>query len=102
MQDLISRFTLDVGGEFLFGTRLDTLLKRLPEEGRVKLGPKGSASVDDDSQDNFGTFTEAFESVQKTITQRGQMGRMWPLAELWHDKTEARINVVKTWLNPLV
>lgn len=100
MQDLLSRFTLDTAGEFLFGTKLDTLLRPLPEEGFVKLGPKGSTSLK--AHDDFNDFTEAFEGVQKAITQRGQIGRMWPLYELVHDKTEAGINTVRRWVDPLV
>ncbi|KAF8991946.1 cytochrome P450 monooxygenase CYP63 [Cyathus striatus] len=99
IQDLMSRFTLDSASQFLFGIKLDTLSRPLSEPGKVKLGPKGSVRID--TTDEFDIFTEAFERVAVIITRRGSLGDTWPLLELFHDKTEASIDIIMRWMDPL-
>ncbi|KAJ7479871.1 cytochrome P450 monooxygenase CYP63 [Mycena latifolia] len=96
-QDLFSRLTLDAASEFLFGTDLETLGATLPVAGKTEMGPKGSAT-----DDSWGAFAQAFEMAQQTITARGRIGHMWPLFELFKDKNEDHVNVIRTWLDPLV
>ncbi|KAJ7910281.1 cytochrome P450 [Mycena leptocephala] len=81
-------FTLDSASEFLFGMKLDTLSQPLTVPGKVKLGPK------------FDEFTAAFEHVAVVTTQRGAQGEIWPLLELFGDKTEAAISTIMTWWIP--
>ncbi|KAJ7661715.1 cytochrome P450 monooxygenase CYP63 [Mycena rosella] len=96
-QDLFSRLTLDAASEFLFGTDLETLGGRLPVAGKTAMGPKGSAT-----DDSWGAFAQAFEMAQQIVTDRGRIGHMWPLFELFKDKNEDNVNVIRTWLDPLV
>lgn len=95
-QDLYYRFTLDAASEFLFGKNLDTLSASLPVPG-TPIGPKGSAT-----EDTWGSFMRAFESAQQNITNRGRLGSVWPLFELFRDKNEEHSTVIKEWLDPLV
>ena len=61
------------------------------------MGPKGSAT-----EDTWGSFMTAFESAQQIVTNRGRLGPIWPLFELFKDKNEEHSKVVKQWLDPLV
>ena len=61
------------------------------------MGPKGSAT-----EDTWGSFMSAFESAQQNITNRGRLGPIWPLFELFKDKNEEHSKVIKQWLDPLV
>lgn len=96
-QDLYGRFTLDAASEFLFGKNMDTLSASLPVPGETAMGPKGSAA-----EDSWGSFAQAFDMAQVNITNRGRIGSMWPLFELFKDKNEEHCTVVKQWLDPLV
>ncbi|KAJ7320810.1 cytochrome P450 monooxygenase CYP63 [Mycena albidolilacea] len=97
VQDLFSRFTLDAASEFLFGTDLKTLSASLPVPGKTAMGPKGSAT-----DDSWGAFAKSFEMAQQIITDRGRIGYLWPLFELFKDKNEANAAVIQAWLDPLV
>ena len=61
------------------------------------MGPKGSAT-----EDPWGSFAKAFDMAQVNITNRGRIGSMWPLFELFKDKNEEHCTVVKQWLDPIV
>ncbi|KAJ7502610.1 cytochrome P450 monooxygenase CYP63 [Mycena galericulata] len=100
IQDLVSRFALDSASEFLFGTKLDTLLQPLTIPGKAKLGPKGS--IPSEGATKFDEFTEAFERVAVLITRRGAQGPTWPLFELFTDKTEGSIATITSWMEPVV
>lgn len=97
VQDLYSRFTLDSGSEFLFGQGLNTLSLSLPEAGKAKMGPKGSAT-----NDEYGSFAAAFETAQCVITQRARLGYFWPIAELRKNKMKEAADMTKKWVEPLV
>ncbi|KAF8882235.1 cytochrome P450 monooxygenase CYP63 [Infundibulicybe gibba] len=96
-QDLYARFSLDAASEFLFGKNLDTISASLPVAGKTTMGPKGSATTDE-----WGSFAQAFEMAQQIITTRGRIGHLWPLFELFWDKSEPHIKVIRSWLDPLV
>ncbi|KAG5652107.1 hypothetical protein H0H81_006281 [Sphagnurus paluster] len=96
-QDLFARFTIDAASEFLFGKNLDTLSSALPVPGITPMGPKGSATLDE-----WGSFTGAFEMAQQIVTTRARLGYLWPLFEVFGDKTEPHISVIQKWLDPLV
>lgn len=96
-QDLYARFTLDSASEFLFGSNLDTLSLSLPEPGKAKMGPKGSAT-----NDEFGSFAQAFETAQCVVTQRARLGYFWPVAELLNNNIKKASRITKQWLDPLV
>ena len=97
VQDLYARFTLDTASEFLFGKNLDTLSGSLPVPGKTAMSAKGSAT-----EDEFGSFAQAFEGVQAIILNRIRRGYFWPVLELFHDQTTPHIKVIHDWLDPLV
>ncbi|KAJ7058564.1 cytochrome P450 monooxygenase CYP63 [Mycena amicta] len=96
-QDLFARLTLDAASEFLFGTDLQTLAAALPVPGKTPMGPKGSAT-----HDSWGSFANAFEMAQQVVTNRGRIGYLWPLFELFNDKNAENVAVIQEWLDPLV
>lgn len=97
VQDLFARFTIDAASDFLFGQNLDTLSKRLPTPSSGSQNDRGSAT-----DDSWGTFTQAFEAAQRIITMRARTGSIWPVFELFEDKTAPHVEIIKQWLDPLV
>ncbi|KAG6372704.1 cytochrome P450 monooxygenase CYP63 [Boletus reticuloceps] len=97
VQDLYARFTIDAASEFLFGKNMDTLSRQLPTPGSASLGERGSST-----NDAWGTFVKAFEAVQRIITVRARMGIIWPVFELFNDKTAPHVDTIRQWLDPLV
>ncbi|EMD35976.1 hypothetical protein CERSUDRAFT_115922 [Gelatoporia subvermispora B] len=97
VQDLYGRFTLDAAAEFLFGQPMDTLSGKLPVAGETRLSAKGSATEDD-----FGSFAQAFETVQTIVTVRARRGYFWPVWELLGDETSPHVAVISRWLEPVV
>ncbi|KAN0078302.1 Cytochrome P450 [Tylopilus felleus] len=97
VQDLYARFTIDASSEFLFGKNLDTLSGQLPMPGSTILSGRGSST-----DDAWGTFVTAFETVQQIITARGRLGVIWPVFELLDDKTTPYVDTIRQWVDPLV
>ncbi|KAG2155274.1 cytochrome P450 monooxygenase CYP63 [Suillus bovinus] len=97
VQDLFARFTIDAASDFLFGQNLDTLSKKLPVPSSRFQNDRGSTT-----DDSWGTFAQAFEAVQRVITMRGRTGFIWPIFELFDDKTAPHVDIIKRWLDPLV
>ena len=61
------------------------------------MGPKGSAT-----EDTWGSFMRSFELAQQNITNRGRLGSIWPLFELFKDKNEEHSKVIRHCMDPLV
>ena len=80
-EELVARFTVDTSSEFLFGENLNTLSY---------------------GEDGFGSFTNAFMSIQEEMTRRNILGGIWPLFELFEDKCEKHKKVIRGWVDPLV
>ncbi|KAF9220585.1 cytochrome P450 monooxygenase CYP63 [Gyrodon lividus] len=97
VQDLYARFTIDAASEFLFGKNLDTLSGKLPMAGLTTLSDRGSVT-----EDAWGTFAKAFEAVQQIITIRARTGLLWPVFELFDDKTMPYVDTIRQWVDPLV
>ncbi|KAF9236778.1 cytochrome P450 monooxygenase CYP63 [Melanogaster broomeanus] len=97
VQDLYARFTIDAASEFLFGKNLDTLSGKLPKAGITALSDRGSVT-----DDAWGTFAKAFEAVQQIITVRARTGLLWPVFELFDDKTMPYMDTIRQWVDPLV
>ncbi|PCH34632.1 cytochrome P450 monooxygenase CYP63 [Wolfiporia cocos MD-104 SS10] len=98
VQDMYARFTLDAASEFLFGHNVDTLSGQLPEPGKTHMSAKGSATEDD-----FGSFAQAFEAVQVNILKRARRGYFWPAYELFGRDPQAKhMEVIEKWLTPML
>jgi hypothetical protein len=93
---LFGRFTLDVAGSFLFGTRdLNTLDGALPRPGHATLGPKGT-QIDG----SYGTFLQAFEDLQMVLPLRFSRSVLWPAFEFWTDSARRHNETIDKWLRP--
>ncbi|KAF9481093.1 cytochrome P450 [Pholiota conissans] len=98
-QDLMSRFTLDAATEFLFGNCVESLSAGLPYPHNapyiplVRRTPKGDAA---------NAFARAFLESQEIISFRERSGWVWPLGEITRDKTYAPMQVVNSYIEPIV
>jgi cytochrome P450 len=98
IQDLNSRFTLDSASEFLFGRCVHTLRSGLPYPHNVpsltsdKI--KGISAAEE--------FSKAFSDAQKVISDRATMSSLWPLAEIFGDRSKESMKVVRAFLDPLI
>ncbi|OCH85955.1 cytochrome P450 monooxygenase pc-3 [Obba rivulosa] len=90
-QDLIGRFTLDSATEFLLGTCVHAL-RKLIDGGATYQG----SDVDPDA------FTRALLAVQSRMAIRGRLAPVWPLSELFEDKTSANIKILHRFINPII
>lgn len=98
----MSRFTLDTATSTLFGSCVHSLSSGLPyphthaspalyaTPGRTS----GAAAAND--------FARAFLAAQEHIANRERMGWIWPLFEIWQDKTREPMRVVDAYLGPIV
>ena len=53
-------------------------------------------------EDGFGSFTSAFLAIQEQISTRNTLGNIWPLFELFEDKSEKHKKIIRGWVDPLV
>ncbi|PCH42843.1 cytochrome P450 monooxygenase pc-2 [Wolfiporia cocos MD-104 SS10] len=101
-QDLISRFTLDSATEFLFDSCVHSLHSPLPfphdHPNSVFANPNGSSGVLDRAE----TFAYAFQQAQHVIANRDTIGRIWPLFEIFKNKTDPYMRVVDEYLDPIL
>ncbi|KZV90691.1 cytochrome P450 monooxygenase CYP63 [Exidia glandulosa HHB12029] len=97
MQDLVGRFTMDSAVEFLFGAELNTLGKPLPVAGKAQIGKKGSKS-----DDEFGSFVQAFEAAQLRAVERVNERWMWPLKELFGDHSRIATEAIDAFVQPII
>ncbi|EMD40892.1 hypothetical protein CERSUDRAFT_111473 [Gelatoporia subvermispora B] len=99
-QDMISRFTLDSATEFLFGTCVNSLHSDLPyphdAASPVKHSPAPDATATAEA------FAAAFNGAQHVISSRGRVGWVWPLFEIFKDKSVEHMKVVDSFLEPIL
>ncbi|KAF8055214.1 cytochrome P450 monooxygenase pc-1 [Lyophyllum atratum] len=98
-QDLMSRFTLDSATEFLFGNCVHSLTAGLPYPHNATDIPPISTSPHANGADEFAS---AFLEAQEVVSSRERYGWIWPLAEIWEDKTEKPMKIVNAYLDPIV
>ncbi|EIW84467.1 cytochrome P450 monooxygenase pc-3 [Coniophora puteana RWD-64-598 SS2] len=101
-QDLISRFTLDSATEFLFGSCAHTLHSPLPYPYNAvhTHSPGGlSANGKPNAADILST---AFASAQTSVGRRTNLLGIWPLWEIFKDRTEDDMKVVHEFLEPII
>ncbi|OCH92180.1 cytochrome P450 [Obba rivulosa] len=97
-QDLVSRFTLDSATEFLFGTCVNSLDSALPYPHNASSPAKASTSTTASAE----AFAAAFNSAQHVISERGRTGWIWPLFEIFKDKSAEHMRVVDNFLEPVL
>ncbi|RDB18325.1 hypothetical protein Hypma_000510 [Hypsizygus marmoreus] len=98
-QDLMSRFTLDSASEFLFGTCVHSLTAGLPYPHNASYVPPESKTPQAARADQF---ARAFLESQEVISSRERYGWIWPLAEIWGDKTKEPMKIVNAYLDPII
>ncbi|CCO36068.1 Cytochrome P450 52A3 OS=Candida maltosa GN=CYP52A3 PE=1 SV=3 [Rhizoctonia solani AG-1 IB] len=88
-QDVVARFTLDSGTEFLFGRDVCSLAAPLPYPQEK---PK----------DNSASFAAAFGRAQDLLSNRFSLGHLWPWMELFWDHTEEEMKVIHAYVTPIL
>ncbi|KAJ6513517.1 cytochrome P450 monooxygenase pc-1 [Mycena vulgaris] len=95
-QDIIGRFTMDSATEFLFGSCVDSLNAPIPYAHNVAFPPAQSQAQ------TANTFIEAFNESMQVIAEREHLGHIWPLFEIFQDKTAEPMKVVSAFLDPII
>ncbi|KAJ7148564.1 cytochrome P450 monooxygenase pc-1 [Mycena crocata] len=98
-QDIIGRFTMDSATEFLFGSCVDSLKANIPYPHNIAFPPPQSASADAQTANKF---IEAFNESMQVIAEREHLGHIWPLFEIFHDKSAEPMKVVSAFLDPII
>ncbi|KDQ49955.1 hypothetical protein JAAARDRAFT_142639 [Jaapia argillacea MUCL 33604] len=97
-QDLAYRFTLDSATEFLFDNDVCSLASPFPY-------PHNSAPTLDPSNLRLSQaerFSRALAESQHIIAERSRMGDVWPLLEMFKDKTKEPMAVVNGYIEPIL
>ena len=93
----MSRFTLDTATEFLFGNCVHSLSACLPYPHNAT-----PPSVLTDTDGSVSAFTQAILEAQQVIASRARFGWIWPLREIWEDKTRKPMQVVDGYVEPII
>ncbi|CCO35695.1 hypothetical protein BN14_09813 [Rhizoctonia solani AG-1 IB] len=88
-QDVVARFTLDSGTEFLFGRDVCSLAAPLPYPQEK---PK----------DDSASFAAAFGRAQDLLSDRFSLGHLWPWMELFWNRTEEEMKVIHAYVTPIL
>ncbi|KAG8724544.1 hypothetical protein FRC11_002070, partial [Ceratobasidium sp. 423] len=88
-QDLVARFTLDSGTEFLFGQDVCSLKAPLPYPH-------------ENSSDHNTSFATAFGRAQISLTLRIALGHLWPWMELFWNRTGEDMQVIDAYVTPIL
>ncbi|KAF8600072.1 CYP63 cytochrome P450 monooxygenase-like protein [Ceratobasidium sp. AG-I] len=88
-QDLVARFTLDSGTEFLFGRDVHSLDAPLPY-------PKESP------MDDSASFAAAFGRAQELLVLRASWVYFWPWIEMFWDRTAKDMKVIDAYVRPIL
>ncbi|KAG6861395.1 hypothetical protein C0995_000524 [Termitomyces sp. Mi166 len=98
-QDLMSRFTLDSASEFLFGYSVHSLTAGIPYPHNAIHVPTNLISPQAKLANDFAA---AFSQVQEMIACRDLYGWIWPLTEIFEDKTKKPMTIVRAYLDPII
>ena len=104
IQDLSSRFTLDSASEFLFGRSVNTLRAGLPyPHNAPQTWNEFPVTFEEGSQESMEeAFSGASVDVQQVMAERMRLGWIWPLAEVFRDKSRDPMKAVRAYLDPIV
>ncbi|KAF8890928.1 cytochrome P450 monooxygenase pc-1 [Infundibulicybe gibba] len=98
-QDLMSRFTLDSATEFLFGTCVHSLSAGIPYPHNITFALPDSASP---HATRANEFAQAFLEAQEMIADRERTGWVWPLLEIFRERTKKPMKVVNAYIEPII
>ncbi|KAJ7169166.1 cytochrome P450 monooxygenase pc-1 [Mycena crocata] len=98
-QDLISRLTMDSATEFLFGVCVNSLACTPPYPHNASATLMVHDSVHAKQANDF---TVAYTEAMAQIAFRQRVGWVWPLFEMFSDKTAMPMEVVTKYLDPII
>jgi hypothetical protein len=88
-QDVVARFTLDSGTEFLFGRDVRSLDAPLPYPHAPPM-------------DDTASFATAFGKAQESLMVRLGLAHLWPIIEMFWDRTGADMRVIDAYVRPIL
>jgi cytochrome P450 len=88
-QDVVARFTIDSGTEFLFGGDVKSLEAPLP----YPFAPPS---------DESGSFAAAFGRAQEGVVMRLGLAHLWPWMELFWDRTHDDMEIIDAFVKPIL
>ena len=97
---MIYRFTLDAACEFLFETALHTLDSELLYP-HTKSHPRDQSPAGEPPTREE-AFSRALMSAETVVSDRLQLGEVWPLLEFFADRSEPHMEVINGLLNPVL
>ena len=95
----MARFTLDSATEFLFGSCVDSLTAGLPYPHNVAPPP---SFMDSARTVSSNAFAQALMEAQTVVAIRERAGPIWPLEEIWLDRTRKPMQVVDGYVEPII
>ncbi|KAF7356115.1 Cytochrome P450 52E1 [Mycena venus] len=98
-QDLIGRFTMDSASEFLFNTCVNSLKANLPYPHNVAFPPAEANAPEAQATIKF---VDAFTLAMLRLSEREVLGRIWPLFEMFGDKTAGPMRDISEYLDPII
>jgi hypothetical protein len=96
---------MDTATEFLFGQCVDSLKAPIPYPHNVARPAAVAYSTDggtNASTQMANKFIEAFNESMLVVADRENLGHIWPLYEIFHDKTAAPMKIVSAFLDPII
>ncbi|KAF8317441.1 cytochrome P450 monooxygenase pc-3 [Clavulina sp. PMI_390] len=102
IQDIFSRFTLDSTSEFLFGECVNSIHEPLLLPGGIQPDTSPQLPSTSHTRPSSATFVKALAAAQHHISTRVFMGRIWPLSEMFRDKSEDYTPTITAYLEPIV
>ncbi|KAF8208856.1 cytochrome P450 monooxygenase pc-3 [Mycena galopus ATCC 62051] len=98
-QDLIGRFTMDSATEFLFGSCVNSLHASLPfPHNATFTSPKSESARAQVAT----AFSAAFNESMLHVAGRVRVGYVWPILEMFTDKTVAPMKIVNAYIDPII
>ncbi|KAG9121911.1 hypothetical protein FRC07_001943, partial [Ceratobasidium sp. 392] len=88
-QDIVARFTLDTGTEFLFGKDVHSLAAPLPYPHAPP-------------RDSSASFAAAFGRAQESLMTRLFLFALWPFVEMFWDRTGEDMSVIDKYVRPIL
>lgn len=101
IQDVYARFTLDSATEFLFGDCVHSIHEPMLLSGGVTPSMSGKPThfVNHPSSS---AFVRAFSASQELLSKRLRLGLVWPILEMFEDKSDEYTDKLKAYLQPIV
>lgn len=95
VQDVLSRFTLDITTEFMFGQDVNTLSADLPYPSTYR-GPNRRREHHSDG------FALAFSRAMEYTFPRAIYEEFWPLTDFWEDTVATQREITHEFIDPII